>query len=124
MPPGLIHFAFSDDRRILYILASNGMKDSDKYKLFQLNYEEIVNNLGKILSNRLSTRLEKPENFVCSRKNFEAKKLTPLPFAQKNWNKTKKITKIETFLHFWNLHIENKNKTLHCTINNVYTRMT
>ena len=71
MPPGLIHFAFSDDRRILYILASNGMKESDKYKLFRLNYEEIVNNPGQksyIIGE--VTRLEKPENFVCSRKSL------------------------------------------------------
>ena len=71
MPPGLIHFAFSDDRRILYILASNGMKEGDKYKLFQLNYEAIVNNPGQksYLIGEVF-RLEKPENFVTSRKSL------------------------------------------------------
>lgn len=69
-PPGLIHFAFSDDRRILYILGSNGMKEGDKYKLIQLNYEEIINNPGqKSYQIGEVTRLEKPENFVCSRRN-------------------------------------------------------
>ena len=64
------HFAFPMTAEFSLHSRIKWYERGRQYKLIQLNYEEIVNNLAENPLNRRSFRLRKPVNFVCSRKSL------------------------------------------------------